>query len=712
MGHYYIKICLHIMLLILSGLAKVGEAASPSTPSPSISRGQLDLSELDLKNHPPISLSGEWEFYWDQLLLPDNSAISPARAPEYFPVPAIWRGAIVGGRQLTVFGQATYRLRIKLPPEIKQIGLRLPYFFGWAKLLLNGKTVREYGSFDASVPSTQGGGGGYYEFTAVESQDLDIVIQTVNSSAASGGTSSDMLLGDVEVMAKRQSSRLGFDTYIFSTIFFMVLYHGYMFLGRRRELSNLWFACFSLLMAGRSIVVGEGNIALAFLHMPAIWAWRIELITYYLAIPVLAQFIGILYPHESKQRYVNLACMLAIPISLITIVTDSTVFSPLRLIIQSLNILYIFIYGHAIISAIAHHRQGARVFLAGFGLLSVLSSIEIVAINTQIDLPRLSPVGMYLFICFQAILLAKRFNSAFVTVARSEREIRQLNFELKDQEMTRLQLTRVNAERHMLQSSLAEAQAVYTSLGLVAGSVPGMQICSHFQAAEMAGGDWLGISYDQNTRRLYMVIGDVTGHDMLSALVTVASAGTFKGAMAAIQSRREAATMDETLELLVKVMNDSVRDSGRQDHRLMSMALLAIDVSSGDLAYVNAGHTPVLKISDGAIQAVVARANPLGLADDFSVASARLQLHRGDSLFIYTDGLLDNEGPSGGKFRLRHLKDILLAEQDPERVHARILEDCRSIWQGQPAKDDNSFVCIKWNGPDEDALCRPPGVVA
>lgn len=136
----------------------------------------------------------------------------------------------------------------------------------------------------------------------------------------------------------------------------------------------------------------------------------------------------------------------------------------------------------------------------------------------------------------------------------------------------------------------------------------------------------------------------------------------------------------------------------------MSMALLAIDVSSGDLAYVNAGHTPVLKISNGAIQAVLARANPLGLSDDFTVASTRLQLCKGDSLFIYTDGLLDNEGPSGAKFRLRHLKDILLAEQDPERVHARILEDCRSIWADHPAKDDNSFVCIKWTGPEEDAL--------
>jgi len=702
MGRNKIKIYLYILLLMLAG-AKAGEAASTPPPSPLVSRGQLDLSELDLKGHPPISLSGDWEFYWGQLIQPDQMAHLPATAPEYFPVPGIWRGAMVGTRQLTAFGLATYRLSIKLPPGTKQIGLRLPYFYGWAKLLLNGEVVREYGTFDASVPSTLGGGG-YYEFSAVQSQNLEIIMHTANNSSANGGISTDMLIGDVDVMATRQGSRLGFDTYIFSTIIFMALYHGYMFLGRRRELSNLWFACFSLLMAGRSIVVGEGNIALAFLHMPALWAWRIELITYYLSIPVLTQFMSVLYPHETKKRYVRLACMLALPLTLITIVANSTVFSPLRLIIQSLNILFIFIYGHAIVLAIMHHRQGARVFLAGFIALALLSAIEIVALNTRLDLPRLSPVGMYLFICFQSILLAQRFNTAFAAVARSELEIRQLNGELKDQEKTRMQLTRVNAERHMLQASLAEAQTVYTSLGLAAGSVPGMNISSHFQAAEMAGGDWLGISYDENHRRLYMVIGDVTGHDMLSALVTVASAGTFQGAMAAIRSRREATTMDEILELLVKVMNDSVRDSGRKDHRLMSMALLAIDVSSGDLAYVNAGHTPVLKISNGAIQAVLARANPLGLSDDFTVASTRLQLCKGDSLFIYTDGLLDNEGPSGAKFRLRHLKDILLAEQDPERVHARILEDCRSIWADHPAKDDNSFVCIKWTGPEEDAL--------
>ena len=689
------------LLLFMIAALTCGQAAIGST-SPHIERGHLDLSQQP-QAWEPVSLSGDWQFFWQQLVTPGAAATPEA---VYFPIPSIWRDATAGSQPLTEHGQASYRLQIELPYGTRQIGLHLPYFYGWVKLFINGEAVREFGSYDPSVPRTEGGGGGYYVYHAVSGQDLEILLQTINYNAAYGGTTAEMLLGDAETMAVRQGLRLAFDGFIFSTIIFMAFYHGYMYISRRHERSNLWFAVFSLLIAARNLIVGEGNIGMSFLHVPALWSWRLELVTYYLAIPVFAQFINVIYPLETRRRYVYISWTLAVPLAFITLVTSSEIFSPLRIVIQSLNIALMVVYGQSITKAMLHRRQGARIFLAGFVALAILSIIEIMAVNLRLDLPRLSPIGMYVFICFQSILLAKRFNTAFISVERSEQHIRHLNEELREQELTRLQLARAKAERNILQASLVEAQAVYTSLGVAAGSVPGIEIASHFQAAEMAGGDWLGISYDEKRHRLYLVIGDVTGHDMLSALVTVASAGTFKGAMAAIKSQGETATMDDCLAILVKVMNDSVLGSGRQDHRLMTMVLLAIDVRTGDLAYANAGHTPVLHVSDGVIKVVLARANPLGLADDFMIGTARLQLRKGDGIFVYTDGLLDNEGPEGGKLRLRSLKEILRTEQDPSLVHQRITTGCAAIWQQHPPKDDSSFVYLRWTGAEPDALLR------
>jgi serine phosphatase RsbU (regulator of sigma subunit) len=321
-----------------------------------------------------------------------------------------------------------------------------------------------------------------------------------------------------------------------------------------------------------------------------------------------------------------------------------------------------------------------------------------VAVDARLNIPRLSPIGMYLFICFQSILLAKRFNAAFVAAEASERDIRRLNAELREQEKTKLALAKVTAEKDMLQMSLAEAQDVYTSLGIGDAVTNGIAMSSFFNPAEVAGGDWLGVHFDKERQRLFLVIGDVTGHDLLSALVTIASAGTFKGAMATIAARLGAASMDECLSTLADAMNAAVRDSGRQDRRLMSIAMLGVDVATGEVTYLNAGHVPALMVSGSDVRAILAPANPLGLYDQAKIGRVRLKLAPGDGLFLYTDGLLDNEGPKGERLRLRHLKRILSSESDPEQVRACLIAECQAVWQMKQPKDDCSFVYVKWQG--------------
>jgi serine phosphatase RsbU (regulator of sigma subunit) len=393
-----------------------------------------------------------------------------------------------------------------------------------------------------------------------------------------------------------------------------------------------------------------------------------------------------------------LAALLTVPVSALTLAAPSTMFRYGLVVMQALNIVLGIVYGRAIVAAVAKRRDGARLFLAGFAAIAFLSVGEIVAVDARLNIPRLSPIGMYLFICFQSILLAKRFNAAFVAAEASERDIRRLNAELREQEKTKLALAKVTAEKDMLQMSLAEAQDVYTSLGIGDAVTSGIAMSSFFNPAEVAGGDWLGVHFDKERQRLFLVIGDVTGHDLLSALVTIASAGTFKGAMATIAARLGAASMDECLSTLADAMNAAVRDSGRQDRRLMSVVMLGVDVATGEVSYLNAGHVPALMVSGSDVRAILAPANPLGLCDQAKIGRVRLRLAPGDGLFLYTDGLLDNEGPKGEKLRIRQLKRILSSESDPEQVRARLIAECQAVWQKKRPKDDCSFVYVKWQG--------------
>ena len=60
---------------------------------PKTINGVLDLNNWDLKKDGPIDLSGEWEFYWNQHLTPEDFSDShPPQKTGLMRVPGCWNG--------------------------------------------------------------------------------------------------------------------------------------------------------------------------------------------------------------------------------------------------------------------------------------------------------------------------------------------------------------------------------------------------------------------------------------------------------------------------------------------------------------------------------------------------------------------------------------------------------------------------------------------
>jgi serine phosphatase RsbU (regulator of sigma subunit) len=662
-----------------------------------VERGAIDLSGVDFVRGGAVALRGDWDFYWHELLTPAQiSGRSPSAV--YYQVPQVWRHGKAGAATLGDFGFATYRARVALPPGTKQVGLQLPYFYGWSKIYLNGEKVRELGHYNPEIPATDSGGNKLLLIQQVPSGKLEIVIQTANFTVTHGGILGDMMIGDPDQMSRGQAFRVGFDMFIISTLIFTAFYHLWMYIFRRFESSNLWFALFSSIIALRVVFVGEGQLGVTFLDLSGLWSWRLELATYFVAIPVLAKFITCMYPEECRRWPVMLSVLVVTPATILTLLTNPPTFAYARMITQLMNIVLVVEYSRAIVTSIRNKRDGSKLFLAGFAVIAGLSVFEIAALNLGLDIPRMSPIGMYLFVGFQSIQLARRFNAAFLAVESRERDIIKLNHELREQEATRVELTKISAERRALQVSLAEAQEVYRSLGQEVRGIPGLDIMSEYQPAEISGGDWIGTNYDEEQRRLYVVLADVTGHDLLSALVSIATAGGFKGAISAIKAHHKSADMKSVLEIIANVLNSAVRDSGDTDNRLMTAAILGIEIDTGRVAYLNAGHTPMLHVSGERIGAVIPPANPFGLKPTARYGSVEVQLKVGDGLFLHTDGLFDNVGPGGQKFKFRDLRQILVQSETADQVLNQLRTVTKVLWGQQKPKDDCTFVFIRWLG--------------
>lgn len=96
-------------LLLLSACAPLN---TPSQPPEAIA-GVLDLSDWNFEQDGSVYLSGEWGFYWEELLPPDQIT---QPAPHYVDVPDIWTDYEIEGLLTSAEGYATYTLTL-IPPD-------------------------------------------------------------------------------------------------------------------------------------------------------------------------------------------------------------------------------------------------------------------------------------------------------------------------------------------------------------------------------------------------------------------------------------------------------------------------------------------------------------------------------------------------------------------------------------------------------------------
>lgn len=178
-------------------------------------------------------------------------------------------------------------------------------------------------------------------------------------------------------------------------------------------------------------------------------------------------------------------------------------------------------------------------------------------------------------------------------------------------------------------------------------------VVGHFEPASECGGDWW--NYSQIGDKLYLWIGDATGHGAPAAMVTSAA----KSAVTIIEDLPHI-TPGKALEIMNKAIHETSK--GRI---LMTFFIAAIDMKTGELTYANASHEPPYLIharKDGAkttkkdlFPLIEARGPRLGDSRLAQYNEVKIQLNVGDIILLYTDGIVDLVNSAGKSWGERGL---------------------------------------------------------
>lgn len=121
--------------------------------------------------------------------------------------------------------------------------------------------------------------------------------------------------------------------------------------------------------------------------------------------------------------------------------------------------------------------------------------------------------------------------------------------------------------------------------------------------------------------------------------------------------------------------------------------------SDGEIEIANAGHWPSLLFGEDRLEWLGSTGIPIGLFCEAKYQVQSVRLRPGDTLLLYTDGLIEASDKTieYGEARLQGLVSSL-GQTDPKTLVDACLADLRKFLNGSTQSDDLTLMAIQWSG--------------
>ena len=430
--------------------------------TPPALNGVIDISNVDILHSEPVRLDGQWAFYWKQLLTPDDfGGRHPPAVSAYLSLPGSWNGVRIDGEELGGEGYATFRLQILTGPVYGDLALRLRGVSSACRLWANGKLLAESGvvgkdlSGETPTQSIQIAG------LPLDGRPVDLVLQVSNYHYREGGVVASIELGSAKQLESAQLTLWGLTLFCIGSLLVMGLYHVVLFCFRRKNTAPLYFGFYCLLWTGYLLTSTSNDwvVNLLLSPIPVPLLNRVDLICFVISVPVAYAFFRTLYPEEFSLRLQQATWALAAVFTFSGLALPTMTFTSIIPVYYLFSGMMIFYSLVRLFAAMRRKRQGALFILLGCVAIGSAGLNDMLYDMQLIRSVYLVPLGMFVFILFQALALSLRFSRAFTAVEWLSEALADKNLSLEKEmaERTRLEREIVNvseAERRSISHDL------------------------------------------------------------------------------------------------------------------------------------------------------------------------------------------------------------------------------------------------------------------
>ncbi len=240
------------------------------------------------------------------------------------------------------------------------------------------------------------------------------------------------------------------------------------------------------------------------------------------------------------------------------------------------------------------------------------------------------------------------------------------------------------------------AQEIQTAQSMQMGLLPepldisGLDLAGRCLAANRVGGDYYNYLWmDDDQRKLAIVIADVAGHDMSAAIPAVMFSGML-----------DFAVKEGAPGAMLTALNQSLCQQPKRTP-FITCCVAIIDLDEKQMQWSKAGHPEIYHYCThtGAIEELTADSYPLGVSPKSDYSDEIANLHEGDRLIFYTDGLPEAVNPGGRIYGYNRLERSIqrAAQGDLSSIESidQMIDDVRGFIENTEPEDDITVVVAK-----------------
>lgn len=443
-----------IILMLTTVISTLALMLSPKATT--VDNGIADLTGIDFDQNKLVSLDGNWQFYWNKLLLPQNSSAELSKLPDsLMKVPGIWSSN--EGTNYPNQGIATYRLFLEYPSTLKDPAIRVQYVANAYKLYINGNLVQEVGSALNDKSNFKNDDKIAIIEMPKDTQKVILTFQVGNLNCATAGLRAAPVFGSKKALEQQHLNLLILQLIFIGGVLIFGIHYFFLFFMDTKNRTALLFSVFCFVTAARSMGWGEIPIQILWPDISAEIRMYLNYLTGYNYVAIVILFVQSIYPLEVNNKIMAIILLPSLLFDIFLLLTSPqfmTFYTNYLYLLLLIQMVYLIV---VLIKAVLKKRVNSI-------LMFIAACVLIWAMNE--DILNFLKIGNYYFSCMFlfgnfAFILTMSYIQARQQAANHDKLI-EYNFKLleadklKDQIMaTEMSFLQAQIKPHFLYNALS-----------------------------------------------------------------------------------------------------------------------------------------------------------------------------------------------------------------------------------------------------------------